>query len=102
MVSRARAACTGSVERRTVVEAEGLLHPPAAKIALVRRILLDVGSRTLLCNILRFEMFQGIIGQSFGLAAGPLIAAIGGRNLRHVLSHFDSPNKDFGINSAVT
>jgi hypothetical protein len=81
---------------------EGLFHPAAAKIALVRCVLLDVGSLALLGNILRFGMFQRIIAKSFGFAAGALIAPIGGRNLRHVLGHFDSPDKYFRIDSAVT
>jgi hypothetical protein len=99
---RSHGAGAGSVERRTMEEAEGLFHPVAAKIALVRCVLLDVGSLALLGNILRSGMFQRIVEKSFGFVAGPLIAPIGGRNLRHVLGHFDGPNKYLGINSAVT
>ena len=101
-MSRARGARAGSVERRATEEAGGLFHPAAVKIALVRCVLLDVGSLALLGNILRFGMFQRIIAKSFGFAAGALIAPIGGRNLRHVLGHFDSPDKYFRIDSAVT
>jgi hypothetical protein len=85
-----------------MADAGGLFQPAAAKIALVRCVLLDIGSLPLLGNILRFGMLEGIIGKNFGFTAGPLVAAIGGWNLRHMLGHSDSPNKGFGINSAVT
>jgi hypothetical protein len=99
---QAPGACASLLERRTMEEVEGLFHPAAVKIALVRCVLLDVGSLALLGSILRFRMFQKIIGKSFGFAAGPLIASISGRNLRHVLGHFDSPDKYFRIDSSVT
>jgi hypothetical protein len=87
----------GSVERRATVEPGGLFHPTAVKIALVCCVLLDIGSLPLLGNILRFGMLHGIIRERFGFAAGPLVAATGGRYRRHVLGHCDSSNRDFGI-----
>jgi len=87
-----------AVARRATAGARGLFHPAAVKIALVRRVLLDVGSLPLLGGILTLGMPRRIILGRFGVAvASPFVAAIGRRHGRHVLGHCDGSNKNFGI-----
>src|SRR5580704_16139549 len=66
-----------------------LFQPTSVKLALVGRVLLDVGSLPLLRSVLRRRMLDGCILNGLGIASRRFVIAIGRRYRWHMTCHRD-------------